>query len=177
MIAEIASRLIAALVSFEPASTVSGSTSGHRVKTVMEEKLSYVFKLNAQRARWGDVFDAVAGATLVIAGDRALDLGEQSNIVVALIQTNPVRVIGDLTDLVMDVADAIAAGEADVVAEMIERGKPRDPATTWATAGKMVEIVRRVRPFDEDTGDRLIDVIRLIGEHPLMIGFPPAKGG
>lgn len=147
------------------------STSG-RETTVKEEKVTHVFKLNAQRRRWGAVFDAVAGATLVIANDGELTLGETSDIVVALIHTNPVLVIGDLTTLVLDIADAIGAGEADAVAQMIERGKPRSPEVTWATAGRMVEIVRRARGMDEDTVERVITVIRMIGEHPLMLGFP-----
>lgn len=147
------------------------STSG-RGFTVKEEKVTHVFKLNAQRRRWGAVFDAVAGATLVIANDGELTLGETSDIVVALIHTNPVLIIGDLTTLVLDVADAIGAGEADAVVQMIERGKPRSPEVAWATAGRMVEIVRRVRGMDEDTVERVLNVIKMIGEHPLMLGFP-----
>lgn len=147
------------------------STSG-RGFTVKEEKVTHVFKLNAQRRRWGAVFDAVAGATLVIANDGELTLGETSDIVVALIHTNPVLIIGDLTTLVLDVADAIGAGEADAVVQMIERGKPRSPEVAWATAGRMVEIVRRVRGMDEDTVERVLKVIKMIGEHPLMLGFP-----
>ncbi|MCM3680229.1 hypothetical protein [Sphingomonas paucimobilis] len=147
------------------------STSG-RGTTVMEEKVTHVFKLNAQRRRWGAIFDAVAGATLVVANDGELTLGEQSDIVVALVKTNPVLIIGDLTTLVMDIADAIGAGERDAVVQMIERGKPRDPSTAWATAGKMVEIVRLVRGLDEETVERVLVVIKMIGEHPLMLGFP-----
>lgn len=147
------------------------STSG-RGTTVMEEKVTHVFKLNAQRRRWGAVFDAVAGATLVVANDGELTLGEQSDIVVALVKTNPVLIIGDLTTLVMDIADAIGAGERDAVVQMIERGKPREPNVAWATAGKMVEIVRLVRGLDDDTVERVLVVIKMIGEHPLMLGFP-----
>lgn len=146
-------------------------TSG-RGTTVKEEKVTHVFKLNAQRRRWGAIFDAVAGAVLVIADDGELTIGEQSDIVVALIHTNPVLIIGDLTALVMDVADAIGAGERDAVVRMIERGKPRTPEAAWATAGKMVEIVRRARGLDEDVVERVISVIRMIGVHPLMLGFP-----
>lgn len=147
------------------------STSG-RGTTVMEEKVTHVFKLNAQRRRWGAVFDAVAGATLVVANDGELTLGEQSDIVVALVKTNPVLIIGDLTTLVMDIADAIGAGQRDAVVQMIERGRPREPDVAWATAGKMVEIVRLVRGLDDETVERVLVVIKMIGEHPLMLGFP-----
>ena len=143
-----------------------------RGNTVKEEKVNSIFKLNAQRRRWGPVFDAVAGATLVIANDGEMTLGEQSDVVVALVHTHPILIIGDLTTLVMDVADAIGAGDGAAVVQMIERGKPRDLDVAWATAGKMVEIVRRVRGLDEATIERIIDVIRMIGEHPMMLGFP-----
>jgi hypothetical protein len=138
----------------------------------MEEKVTHVFKLNALRRRWGAVFDAVAAATLVIADDGELTLGEQSNIVVAVVKTNPVLIIGDLTTLVMAIADAIVAGERDAVVQMIERGKPREPAIAWATSGKMVEIVRMVRGLDDGTVERVLVVSKMIGEHPLMLGFP-----
>lgn len=146
------------------------STSG-RGTTVMEEKVTYVFKLNAQRRRWGAVFDAVAAATLVIADDGELTLAEQSNIVVAVVKTNPVLIIGDLTTLVMDIADAIGAGERDAVVQMIERGKPRELDVAWATVGKMVEIVRIVRGLDDETIERVLPVIRMISESPLMLGL------
>lgn len=146
-------------------------TSGHRGNTVMEEKVSYIFKLNAQQRQYAAVFDAVAGAALVLA-EGGLSDADRSAIVVAALIGSPDNNIVGMTDLVMTIGDAIAAGERDVIEKLIEGARPRDAATTWATAGKMVEIVRRVRGLDDSMIDRLIPAIRCIGEHPLFLGFP-----
>ncbi|MFV0623759.1 hypothetical protein ACBY01_07090 [Sphingomonas sp. ac-8] len=147
-------------------------TSGHRGNTVMEEKVSYIFKLNALRQRHGELFDAVAGAALVLADGDDLGAGERSGIVVAALLGSPDNNVVHVTDLVMTIGDAIAGGEREIVARLIGDARPRDAGTTWATAGKMVEIVRRVRSLDEVVVDRLVPVIRLIGEHPLFLGHP-----
>ena len=170
----ISARLLsiaATLFSSAPAGA-SSWTSGHRGNTMMEEKVSYIFKLNAQRRQDAGLFDAVAGAALVIAGGDGLGDGERSGIVVAALLGSPDNNVVGMTALVMTVGDAIEAGERDVLATMIAADRPRPAAVTWRTAGKMVEIVRRVRGLDEATVDRLIPVIRLIGEHPLFLGFP-----
>ena len=153
------------------------SPSGCREHTVTEEKVSHIFKLNAQRRRDEVLFDAVAGAALVIAGDGVLTDADRSGIVVAALVGSPDNNIVDMTALIMSIGDAIAAGERAVVARMIEAGRPRSGSCTWMTAGKMVEIIRRLRAFDEPTIGRVVQTIHLIGEHPLFLGFPPAKDG
>lgn len=135
--------------------------------------MSHAFNLNAQRRRWCEAFDAVAGAMLVIAPDRGPTSKEQAEIVAAAMFGSPDVNVHAVTDLVLSIAGAIDADERDRLIGMIEHGKPRSPATVWATVGMMVEIVRRVRGLDEDTVDLVIATIPHIGEHPLMmLGFP-----
>ncbi len=143
-----------------------------RGHTVREEKMSHIAILGAQQRRWRALFDAVAGAALVIADDRVLTISQQGDLVVALVRTQPVLAIADLTQMIVELADAIADGKRVVITQLIERGRPRDANTVWATAGKMVEIVRHVRPLDDETIERLLVVIKMVGEHPLMAWRP-----
>ena len=140
--------------------------------TVGEEKVSYIFKLNAQRRRFGDVFDAVAAAALVIAADGALSDDDQTQIVVAALLGSPDNTINDMTMLVTTLADAVSGGERAAIVKMIEGGRPRASDRTWLVAGKTVEIVRRVKGIDESNIDRVVEIINAIGEHPLFLGFP-----
>ena len=139
---------------------------------VREEKVNQVFILNGQRRRWHALFDAVAGAALVVADAQALTPAEVTEMTVATIFGAPDGVITEITTLVTRVADAIAAGERGTLVAMLEAGKPRTADEVWATTGKMVEIVRRLRPLDEATLHQLAPVIRMIGTHPLMRGLP-----